>query len=83
MIDIQRQLKGLPVAEEKERKAEDYIFAERVRVTDTLFTFATDSPEEERQRRVAAISALTALSRLQESRGFRRRKDSCSTIKPD
>ena len=57
MIDIQRQLKGLPVAEEKERKAEDYIFAERVRVIDTLFTFATDSPEEERQRRVAAISA--------------------------
>ena len=74
VIDIQRQLKGLPVAEEEERKAEDYIFVERVRAIDTLFTFATDSPEEERPRRAAAISALTALCRLQESRGFRRRR---------
>ena len=74
MIDIQRQLKGLPIIEEKKRKAEDYIFIKRVRVINTLFTFATNSPEEERLRRAAAITTLTALYRLQESRGFRRRR---------
>jgi len=82
VIDIQRQLRGLPVIEAKEMRTEDYVFVERVRVIETLFTFATGSPEEECQRRGAAISALTALCRLQESHGFRRRKDS-STIKSE
>ncbi len=82
IIDIQRQLRGLPMVEEKEVRTEDYVFVERVRVIETLFTFATGSPEEECQRRGAAVSALTALCRLQESHGFRRRKDS-STIKSE
>ncbi len=83
VLDIQRQLKGLPVTEERKMKTEDYVFVERARVIDTLFTFATNSIEEEIQRRGAAVSALTALCRLQESQGFRRRKDISSTTKPE
>lgn len=60
MIDIQRQLKGLPLAEETKTKVEDYVVMERVRVIDNLFTFATASHEEECQRRAVAINALTA-----------------------
>lgn len=47
---------------------------------DSLFTFACASLEEEYQRREATVSALTAQCRLRESRGFRRRKISSSTI---
>jgi hypothetical protein len=75
-----RQERGM--LEEPEKRAEEYNFVERVRAIETLFTFATGSPEEECQRRGAAINALTALCRLQESQGFRRRKDS-STIKSE
>jgi hypothetical protein len=74
VIDIQRQLKGLPIVAEETVKAEAYVFAERVRVIDTLFAFTTSSPEEECKRRVEAINALTALCGLQEGRHFRRRK---------
>jgi hypothetical protein len=74
VIDIQRQLKGLPVAEQENLQAAEYVFAERVQAIDALFTFATSSTEEECQRRVAAISALVALCKKQESQGFRRRK---------
>ena len=76
VIDIQRQLTGLPMAEQETMKAEEYIFVGRVRVIHTLFTFATSSPEEECKRRVAAIDAMTALCSKQEGRGFRRRKPS-------
>ena len=69
VIDIQCQLKGLPVVDERVMKS-DYLFMERAGVIETLFTFATESPEEKRQRRDAAISVLTTLYRLQESRGF-------------
>lgn len=82
IIDVQRQLRGLPMAEEKETKTEDHVFVERLRVIETLLTFATGSPKEECQRRGAAVSALTALCRLQQSHGFRRRKNS-STINSD
>lgn len=74
MIDIQRQLKGVPVAEQENLQAAEYVFAERVQAIDTLFTFVTSSTEEECQRRAAAINALTALCKKQESQGFRRRK---------
>ena len=77
VIDIQRQLKGLPIASEATMEVENYILAERVRAIDTLFTFATGSPEDECQRRAAAINALTMLCRVQEGRGFRRRQ--CSS----
>jgi len=80
IIDIQRQLEGLPMAQEKKTRTEDYVFVERVRVIEALFIFATGSLEEECQRRGAVVSALTALCRLQESHGFRRKKNS-STIK--
>ena len=69
VIDIQRQLKGLPLANKRGMKAE-YFFVERAGAIETLFTFATESPEGERQRRDAAISVLTTLYRLQESRSF-------------
>ena len=74
VIDIQRQLKGLPVEEQENLQAAQYVFAERVRAIDTLFTFATSSTAEECQRRAAAINALTALCKKQDSQGFRRRK---------
>lgn len=72
VIDIQRQLKGLPVAEKEALQATEYVFVERVHAIDALFTFATLSTEEECQRRVTAINALIALCKKQESQGFRR-----------
>jgi len=74
VIDIQRQLNGSPVAEQEVIQAAEYIFAERVQAIDALFTFATFSTEEECQRRAAAINALIALCKKQESQGFRRRE---------
>ena len=74
VIDIQRQLKGIPVADHKSLRTADYVFAERVQAIDMLFTFATSSTAEECQRRAAAINALTALCKKQESQGFRRRQ---------
>ena len=73
VIDIQRQLQGLPAAEQENLQVAQYVFAERVQAIDTLFTFATSSTAEECQRRAAAINALTALCKKQDSRGFRRR----------
>ena len=74
VIDIQRQLQGLPVTEQDNLQAAEYVFAERVQAIDALFTFATPSTEEECQRRAVAINALIALCKKQESQGFRRRK---------
>ena len=74
VIDIQRHLKGLPVAEQEALQAAEYVFAERVYAIDALFTFATSSTEEECQRRVTAINALIALCKKRESQGFRRRR---------
>jgi len=74
VIDIQHQLKGLPVAEQENLQAAEYVFAERVQAIDALFTFATSSTEEECQRRAAAINALIVLCKKQENQGFRRRK---------
>ena len=74
VIDIQRQLKGSPVAERKAIKTAEFVFVERVRAIDALFTFATSSTEEESRRRAAAIDALIALCKKQETQGFRRRK---------
>lgn len=78
MLDIQRQLKGLPVVEEETVQVEEYAFMERNRVIQALFTFATSSLEEECRRRVEAINALTALCRLQEARRPRCPKPSTS-----
>ncbi len=61
--------------------AEHYIFVERVRVIESLFTFITSSPGEECKRQLHAISAVTALCSLQESRGFRRRERFASDTK--
>ena len=69
VINTQHQLKGLPVADERGMKA-DYLFVEWAGAIKTLFTFATKSPEEERQQQDAAISVWTTLYQLQESRGF-------------
>ena len=79
MIDIQRQLKGV-LSVELETTVEEYIFAERVRVINALFTFAMSSPEEECKRRVEAINALTALCRLQEGQRTYRPRPSASPI---
>lgn len=69
VIDIQRQLKGLsPIEVDAALETKHYIFTERSRVIEALFTFATSSVEEECERRVEAIKALTALCNLQESR---------------
>ena len=83
VLDIQRQLKGLPVVEEETVQTEEYAFMERNRVIQALFTFATSSLEEECRRRVEAINALTALCRLQEARRPRRPKSSASDIRLD
>ncbi|KAL9580150.1 MAG: hypothetical protein Q9212_004664 [Teloschistes hypoglaucus] len=80
VIDIQRQLKGFPVAEQEALEAAGYVFAERVHAIDALFTFATSSTEQECQRRVTAINALIALCKKQESQGFRRRKANIKVI---
>ena len=74
VIDIQRQLKGLPVSEQETLQVTDYVFTERVHAIDALFTFATSSTEEEYQRRGTAIKALIALCKKQENQGFHRRK---------
>ena len=74
VIDIQRQLKGLPMAEQEALQTAEYVFEERVHAIDALFTFATSSTEEECQRRITAINALIALCKKQESQGFRRRR---------
>ena len=74
MINIQRQLKGLPMAKQEALQTAEYVFEKRVHVIDALFTFATSSTEEECQRRITAINALIALCKKQESQGFRRRK---------
>ncbi|KAL8779811.1 MAG: hypothetical protein Q9194_001236 [Teloschistes cf. exilis] len=74
VIDVQRQLEGLPVAEQEALRAAEYVFAERVQAIDALFTFARSSTEEECQPRVTAINALIGLCKKQESQGFRRRK---------
>ncbi|CAF9942110.1 MAG: hypothetical protein HETSPECPRED_005169 [Heterodermia speciosa] len=72
VIDIQRQLKGLPMAEQEALQTAEYVFEERVHAIDALFTFATSSTEEECQRRTTAINALIALCEKQENQGFRR-----------
>jgi hypothetical protein len=62
--------------EESKRRAKEYNFVEHLRVIETFFTFIIDSSKEECQRSDAAISASTALCRLQESHDFRSRKKS-------
>lgn len=47
VIDIQRQLKGLPVADKETVQVENYAFIDRVWVIQALFTFATPSLEKE------------------------------------
>ena len=74
VIDIQRQLKGLPVAEQEALQTAEYVFEERVHAIDALFTFVTSSTKDECQRRITAINALIALCKKQESQGFRRRR---------
>ena len=73
VADIERQLEGLPVAEEPEG-TQSHVFPERVRVIDTLFTFATDTTEQEYERRSAAINALVALCSLQGAHRLYRQK---------
>ncbi len=69
VIDIQRQLQGQSIKEEKTAlKVQDYVRAERVRVIDSLFTFASSAPKEECKRRAKAIDDLTALCSVQEGR---------------
>ena len=74
VIDIQRQLKGLSIAEQEAFQATEYVFEERIHVIDALFIFVTSSIEEECQRRVTVINALIALCKKQQSQGFRRRR---------
>ena len=83
MIDVQRQLKGAPVAEQEALQAAKYVFAERVHAIDALFTFTTSSTEEECQRRVTAISALIALCKKQKSQGCRRRRRTDVKVKEE
>lgn len=69
VIDIQRQLEGLPPVEaEAALESGDFAFTERSRVIETLFTFATSSVRGEGERRADAIRAMTALCDLQEGR---------------
>lgn len=82
VIDIQRQLRGESLDEKDPTlKMHDCVVAERCQVIDSLFTFATSSPEEECRRRAKAINALKNLCNLQEGRRFRRRTHSASTNK--
>ena len=80
VIDIQHQLKGLPIAELENLQTAEYVFAERVQAINALFTFATSSTKDEGQRRAAAIIALIALCKKQENQGFRRRKADIQVI---
>ncbi len=72
VADVQNQIRGLQVKEEKDAVLDGrkHLLPKRVRVIDALFTFATSSPEEERKCRVEAINALVALGHVQE--GYRR-----------
>ena len=47
VINIQQQLKGLPLVSEKMVRVKDYIFTECVQAVNALFTFATSSSEKE------------------------------------
>ncbi|MCJ1453919.1 hypothetical protein MMC28_004268 [Mycoblastus sanguinarius] len=72
--EVDRHPEGLPVAEQEDLQAAEYVFVERVQAINALFTFATSSTEEECQRRAVVINALIALCKKQENQGFRRRK---------
>ena len=72
VIDIQRQLKGLPVID-KPAVDRHYVFTERSRAINALFTFATASAEEAWKRRSEAINSVTALCSLRGAeRSYRR-----------
>lgn len=43
IIDIQQQLKKLPVAKQKTLKTKIYVFVKRIQVIDALFTFVTST----------------------------------------
>lgn len=81
VFDIQWQLKGLPVVEEKTIQTEEYAFIERNWVIQALFTFATSSLEKECRRLVEAINALTALCCLQKVKRLCCLKSSASDIR--
>ncbi len=81
MIDIQRQLKGLPPTEAEVASKTDYVFSERSRIIEALFTLATSSVREECERRVETIRALIALCSLQEGPCLYRQARSTSKIK--
>lgn len=81
VLDIQRQLKGLPVVEEKIIQAKEYVFIKHLQVIQTLFTFATPYLEKECKRRMEAINALTAFCCLQKARCLRHPKPSASDIR--
>lgn len=83
VIDIQRQLEGLPPIEADVVSKTDYVFPERSRVIEALFTLATSSMKEECERRVEAIRALTILCSLQEGLFLYRQARSTSGIKPN
>ena len=69
-INVQLQLNGMPIKAEDpdpdQGMMQHSLLPIRVNVINSLFTFATSSPTEERERRITAINALTALCRLQE-----------------
>ncbi|MCJ1279355.1 hypothetical protein MMC21_007179 [Puttea exsequens] len=74
VIDIQRQFKVLPVAEQENLQAANYVFAEMLQAINALFTFAILSAAEECQWWAAATNALILLCTEQESQGFRSHK---------
>ena len=70
VIDIQQQLKGLPVAEQEAFQAAEYVFVKRFQVIDTLFTFVTSFSEKECRQQATTINVLITLCKKQENQGF-------------
>lgn len=74
MLNIQQQLKGLLVIEEKSIQVEEYTFMEHIQIIQALFTFAISYLEEKCKRWGEAINVLTAFCCLQKTRRSRRPK---------
>ncbi|MCJ1478787.1 hypothetical protein MMC13_007471 [Lambiella insularis] len=75
LIDIREQLEGQWTEEETQNPATEmpvYALPERSCAIDKLFTLPASSFEDERQRQIDAINAITAICSVQESRPRRR-----------
>ena len=69
VIDVQRQLNGIPIEEEEEKETtKPFALLERERAVSALLAFADPLTEKDHQRRADAITALSTLCELRDFR---------------